>query len=418
MASNSDKTQWLPAVVWLARILVGVTFVVSGMAKCIDPWSTIYKIEQYLAVWQWDMPRAVVMAGSVALSSTEFIAGLLLATGSYKRVAVWGLTAMMAFMLPLTAYIAIYDPVADCGCFGDFIILSNPATFAKNVVITAILVWLLFVNRRVSGLFSAYSQWLQGMLALVLALTVAMIGYNVQPLVDFRSYPVGTRLSSDNDADALTFRFIYERDGERHTFAEDSLPDESWTFVDREIAGGNADMPASLRVYDFDGDDVTQDAVSSVGRQVLLLIPEIGEAGIASTYQANELDSYMKTIGGSMVAVVAGSPDDVEQWIDLAMAQYPVYTAEDTAIKELARGGMALVGLTDGVVAWKRTLQSIDPYVLDSPSDSLFDTLAGGAPSPRDFWLYVLIWAGAELAVWAMDRSGRFFVSRKSKKNP
>jgi len=33
--------------------------------------------------------------------------------------------AFMLVMTPLTLYIAIYNPVTDCGCFGDALVISN-----------------------------------------------------------------------------------------------------------------------------------------------------------------------------------------------------------------------------------------------------------------------------------------------------
>ena len=42
------------------------------------------------------------------------------------------------------------------------------------------------------------------------------------------------------------------------------------------------------------------------------------------------------------------------------MPDYPIYTADDTAIKELARGNPAVVYTHDGIVEWKSTLRAIN----------------------------------------------------------
>ncbi|MDE5954087.1 MAG: DoxX family membrane protein, partial [Duncaniella sp.] len=145
-------------MVWTVRVVIGAVFVVSGFAKSIDPWGSYYKIYEYLDVWGWDIPSALVVLAAFALGGFEFVWGCLLLLGCYRRVAVWLLLLMMAFMLPLTLYIAIADPVADCGCFGDFWIISNTATFLKNIVITQLLLYLAVFNRRVDGLFFPYVQ--------------------------------------------------------------------------------------------------------------------------------------------------------------------------------------------------------------------------------------------------------------------
>ena len=52
-------------LVWICRIIVGSTFVVSGISKTIDLWGFVYKIDQYLAVWQMPMPHGVVFTLSL-----------------------------------------------------------------------------------------------------------------------------------------------------------------------------------------------------------------------------------------------------------------------------------------------------------------------------------------------------------------
>ena len=45
-----ENGPWLKAAVILLRIAVGLVFVSSGLAKTIDLWGTLYKMEEYLKV--------------------------------------------------------------------------------------------------------------------------------------------------------------------------------------------------------------------------------------------------------------------------------------------------------------------------------------------------------------------------------
>lgn len=64
-------------LVWVARLAVGATFIISGWAKAIDPWGFIIKVNEYLAVWGMNVPEEAVLAGCVALAAIEFLTAYL-----------------------------------------------------------------------------------------------------------------------------------------------------------------------------------------------------------------------------------------------------------------------------------------------------------------------------------------------------
>ena len=257
---------WLKATVWALRILVGALFVFSGIVKAIDLWGFVFKLEEYLAAWGMTQPRSLVLMVAMAVSAYEAVFGFLLMCGCYKRVAPWTLMASMAMMLPLTAYIAIASPVADCGCFGDFWVISNTATFLKNIVLTSALVFLIIYSPHVkTGLYKPAIQWLVGATVTLYMIIIGLYGYNIQPMLDFRPYPPGSSLVADagnNDDDAMP-TFIYEKDGEHREFAADDLPDDSTRiFVERKEAPATKNSnPGIFAIYDGD-DEVTGEAIT------------------------------------------------------------------------------------------------------------------------------------------------------------
>lgn len=392
--------------VWIARLLTGAVFIVSGAAKMIDPYGFIYKIGDYLAAWDFSLPSGFIILGAIALSMSEFLIGVSIATGTLRRTAVWCATALMAFMLPLTLYIALVNPVEDCGCFGDFLVISNWATFWKNVAITAALLFLIRKNRSVGGLFPAISQWLQLTIAGVWIAWVGVMGYFVQPLIDFRPYPTGTQLL--HEPDLTQVKYIYQnQDGTTKEFPATDLPDESdnqWTYV-----GIKNDTPlheSTLAITDEQGDDVTYDVIGATDTQLLLLIPDIADAGISDTYTANELAQHITRQENSTEAfaaiVHASTPNDLNQWIDLSMADYPIYTSEDTTIKTIARGKMAVVCLQSDTIVWKRTLASVNPDLLAKPD---FNITSLAPPAEKEFKQSLLLMIGAELILLLIAHS-------------
>jgi len=353
-------------MVWIFRFGIGATFVVSGLVKAIDLWGFVYKIEEYLSVWGMMQPRSLVEIAAISISGFEFVAGFMLLSGSYRRVAVWSLLAMMCVMLPLTGYIYVVEPVSDCGCFGDFIVLSNTATFIKNILITVVLIYLFRNNKKVSGWYHPYLQWVVAALCAVYVLFVGMYGLIVQPMIDFRSFPPGLELLADDEDDsAVDFEFIYEKNGEQRAFTPENLPDSSWMFVDRKIIGNELMENNRTEFYvTEDGEDVTYEVIDRESQQIIVVLPQYARADVSYTFIINELQQYVESLGGNLIEVAAIDNDDVDKWRDLSMASYPIYHGDEFMLKELARGVMAAVYLRNGVVVWKRTLGSIDADIL------------------------------------------------------
>ncbi|MDE7142840.1 MAG: DoxX family protein, partial [Muribaculaceae bacterium] len=354
-----SESRWFPAAVWTLRLAVGAVFVMSGLVKAIDLWGFVFKLEEYAASFGFPQPRSVMVMTALFVSGYEFMFGFFLATGCFKRAAPWGLALMMLVMLPLTLYIAVASPVSDCGCFGDFFILSNTATFLKNVALAALIALLLAWNSKVrSGLFAPAIQWVAGVWTGVYLIIIALFGYNVQPMLDFRPFPAGTPLAAESDDDT-EYAFIYERDGVSREFPMDSIPDgDGWTFVDRVPKGTSADDRPDFAI--FDGEyDVTESVIATEGWQFLLVLPEPAKADISYTYAANEIYQYADSAGIPMAGLLATDQRGIDAWLDLSMAGYPCYSVDDTQLKELSRGTMALVILLDGKVYSKEMLSSI-----------------------------------------------------------
>ncbi|MDE5797322.1 MAG: hypothetical protein K2H75_09425, partial [Muribaculaceae bacterium] len=263
------------------------------------------------------------------------------------------LAVLMAFMLPLTAYIAIASPVPDCGCFGDALVLSNTATFIKNLILTAAIVYLLFYNNRVSCLYPPLIQWVVIVVSIVYCLILGIVGMNVQPMIDFRPYGIGQSIVEDGSDDVL---LLYEKDSQTQYFNTDSLPDSTWTYIGRAATDPSEGKHFAI----FSGtEDVTSDVISSDYPQLLLIVTSPDTHQKARAGMANSLNDYIQLNGGEMIAIVAIPPDSLDAWKKKTNPQYEVYTADDTYLKELVRGDAALVYLVDGKIKCNRTIYSI-----------------------------------------------------------
>ena len=122
------------AAVIASRIIFGGVFLFSGFVKAIDPVGSAYKFDDYFAAFGLSALDIFSLPLAFTVAAFEFFLGANTLLGSYKKSVPFLDLLFMLFMTPLTLYLAIANPVSDCGCFGDALILSNWETFFKNIV--------------------------------------------------------------------------------------------------------------------------------------------------------------------------------------------------------------------------------------------------------------------------------------------
>ena len=380
---------WCRLLTTLMRLVVGGLFVFSGFTKAVDPWGTCYKITDYLNAMGMEQWGDTALFLAVALAALEFMVGMAIVVGAYRRSSLIIALLMMAVMTPVTLWLAITDAVPDCGCFGDALHLSNWATFFKNILLILGLIYLLMFNKSLKGVYGPAVHWIVMAVSFAMVMAVAYYGYFVQPLIDYRPYPVGTRLADMNSADSEDengeddFIFIYSRDGVEQEFTIDSLPDEEdgWEYVTRyharrphgKVIIQNGASPNSIAIMDEEGNDVTLDVLTRNRHMVLLLFPDLPEVGALHSFALNELNDAALVADADVVALTPATAQEIEQWKDISMASYPIYNMDDSELKMIARGNPAVVYLEDGTIKWKRTLTSLEdveqPVELNRLSD-------------------------------------------------
>ncbi len=214
----------------------------SGFVKAVDPVGFAYKIEDYLISFQLLEFIPLALTFAVGLILLEFLLGVFILLGLYRKITSTLALLFMAVMTPMTLYIAVANPVADCGCFGDALIISNWATFYKNIVLLALSIVLVVYSNRILPLFSAKSAKSKNfVLGFVFLFSLLFCLYNILylPIMDFRPYKVGVNIPEQmqddlSKGDVYENIYIYEKDGVEQEFTEDNFPweDTTYTFVD------------------------------------------------------------------------------------------------------------------------------------------------------------------------------------------
>lgn len=180
----------------VCRFLLGGTFIFSGFVKAVDPYGTFYKLQDYLTAFGiigW-FPSALLFFVGILLAAVEFCVGVYMFLGIRKTVSAWLALLLMLFMTPLTLYLAIADPVSDCGCFGDAVVLTNWQTFGKNVVLLLAAVSVFRWHREVVRFISRKTEWVFSMYTIVFVFALGVYCQHNLPVIDFRPYRIGVNI--------------------------------------------------------------------------------------------------------------------------------------------------------------------------------------------------------------------------------
>lgn len=230
----------------LCRVLFALTFLVSGTLKLIDPVGTGLIVKEYLDFMHLGFLEPASVALGIALSTLEFTIGICILSGLRIRFMAWVALILTAVFTLLTLYLMLFNPISDCGCFGEAIHLTNTQTFFKNLVLLVLAVLIFLGRKRATMVATPGLEWALIGVSALLALTVAVRAAATIPQVDFTAYSVGTSfddLAQENQARFET-TFIYTKEGHTEEFTLDNLPDDSWTYLDSRTVqtGGSTKM--------------------------------------------------------------------------------------------------------------------------------------------------------------------------------
>ena len=418
--------KWCRLLTVLMRLVVGAVFVFSGFTKAVDPWGTTYKITDYFNAMGLEQWAGIALFIAVSLAALEFMLGMAIVLGVYRRSAPVLALLLMLVMTPLTLWLAITNAVPDCGCFGDAWHLSNWATFLKNVLLLLGIIYLLMLNKSIKGVYGPAVHWVVMTLAFAFVMAVAYYGYFHQPLIDYRPYPVGTRVASaveDSEDGEEDFIFIYSRDGKEQQFTIDSLPDEDdgWEYVTRyhahrphgKVIVQNGLSDNGIAILDEDGTDITTDVLTTGKPALLLLFPDLPEVGVVNSYSLNELNDAALVSDVEVIGLTPATAQEIEQWKDISMASYPIYNMDDSELKMIARGNPAVVFVQNGVITWKRTLSSLND--VEQPIE--LAALADDYDADKIMTRLMIAFVAGLLALLVLNRSHvlvRRFIKKKT----
>ena len=389
MKRNNPASCLLPSrlIASISRTLLGLVFIFSGAVKAIDPLGTVYKIEDYLKAFGGFFTELLPLAEVAAwgLIILELLLGVCMLLNIRTQWTSWLALLFYLVMTPLTLYIALTNPVSDCGCFGDAIVLTNWQTFWKNVVLITLAILLVALRKHTRQLWSNWMEVVLAMLTIIAAIAFMTWTRLHLPIKDFRPYKIGNHLPTlmeypeDAEPDQYDISFVYEKDGVEQTFTLENYPkgDSTWTFVrqdSRLIKKGYEPPIHDLEILNADYEDLTWDILESEEPITLVVMYDLAKADKKQIAKVEALASNLSPFASSSdtlplegdlegafyILTGSGTDDIINFCLEYPALSDYICTCDPVTLKTIVRANPGAIVLQNGIVIDKYNLRNRD----------------------------------------------------------
>lgn len=362
----------------ISRIFLALVFLVSGFTKSIDPFGTAIKFEEYfIYVFKFEQLKDFALPFAFIMCALEFSLGLMLLLNITPKLTAWLSALFMIIFTPLTLYLAIYNPISDCGCFGDAIKFTNWQTFWKNIVIDVFLLIYIFTLKSSRSVFTTFSKILGVSLIFILALLFELYNHMFLPIIDFLPYKKGANIAelmkipADAPKDEYKITLVYKnlQTGEIKEFPEENYPwnDTTWQWIETKtvlVKKGYVPPIHDFILLDVNKNDRTNEFLSLKDTAVLVVVYDFEHNKLLKV--KNFLDSLKKhrknlmifgafSVDYSILSQLQNS-HEFEDWI--------LCTIDNTTAKTIIRSSPGLVFVKNAVVLEKLSYNSLNKKTL------------------------------------------------------
>lgn len=267
----------------IARTLVGCVFLFSGYVKGVDPLGTQFVIHDYLEAYHLPWLVSLALPLSFLLNLVEFGIGFLLVFNVWTKWVTYLAALMMVFFTGVTFFDALANPVPDCGCFGEALILTNWQTFYKNLVLDALVLMLVFALPKLGKGFCCKAQIGLSVGVALLFLGFEIYNYRHLPVSNFLGWKDGRRMLVENP-EPIRYYLTYrnKETGEQREYRDKEIPfcdtawNNAWEFVSRRDEDPNpriVEVSLMERLDDGDeGYEVTDEVIGRDGYHFLIVV--------------------------------------------------------------------------------------------------------------------------------------------------
>lgn len=346
----------------ICRVFIGLLFIFSGYVKAIDPAGSQIIFTEYFKAFGVAFLTPVSLYFGVLLSSAELLIGCCALMGVRMKETAWATAVFMGFFTILTFILAVFNPVTDCGCFGEAIKLTNWQTFFKNLIILPFAAGMFWQRKNYVSFACCRAEWITAGVLALLPVILSVYCYRHLPLIDFMAYKVGaniTEVKNDNQPDEFSTLLYYEKNGKEQEFTMENYPkDTTWKFVrtaNKVIKKGYISPMVDFNILEMtDREDVTDSILQLPGYVFLLVLPHAEDASLKYAAKINALADYCAVQDNWHFFALSGSgEEELAQFAVQTGAMYPFYNTDEKPLKSMVRANPGLVLLQDATIIAK-----------------------------------------------------------------
>lgn len=402
------------------RLVLSLVLIISGFVKAVDPVGSMYKMGEYAALFSMEsLSDGWLMFFTVLQIVLEFMLGVFVLMGIYRKFTALATPVAMFFFTVLTIFIYAGDNIEDCGCFGEAVEISNGWTLVKNIVLLALSLLLYFGRNLLVCYISARCRWMVTLFGLFYVGAVQIISYNHLPVIDFGMYEEGADLRTLTQGTPDKYKVLYEyvRGDERCELPEGETPDSTWQRTRSRVVleeKGTEPVVQGFVVYDWDSDcDVTEEILACPGYACLVVMERVEDASMSRVDIINDFYDHCKENGIPFYATTASNGDEVELWCKRTGAEYKMHFTDDVALRSIVRANPGMLVLKDGVIVSKWDVSDLPPVASFAGNPSkLPDSSVLWAAGMRGWGVWILWFALPLAIISAID----ILVARHSKR--
>ncbi len=347
-------------------VIIGITFIISGFTKAIDPWGTAIKFDEYFTIYGLEplLPLSRLLA--IWLCGAEMMMGCMILTRVRLRlISIFAFVSMLFFTIVTLLNVTLF-PIEDCGCFGDAFYLTPLQSLAKNLIILPMVftIWwryrpdkILVYKRHEVVLATAY-----------FFITMSFSAYNYfhLPIIDFTPYTIGVniieQIESNKSEEEFSVILVY-RNISTGKIKEFSIEDTQWQDPTQWEWVDSRTTSSEKRSYHGSVSDFSLTTYSGVDQTLDILYSEESLAII--TISSNKklhrrcierINAHLNDNKRRPARVIVATPESLDSPTStIGDHTLECYHIDATTLKTIMRSSVGVIDIRDGVIVSKRS---------------------------------------------------------------